>query len=317
MEIVFKTPFMLLLLLLIPLLIILHYYFFEHNKKKAMKFANFTALKRVTGTHLITKNTAQLILRVIIVIFIILSSAQPVIWYKGKESITDYVIAIDASASMISGDVLPDRLTVAKQAATSFINSLDAQTNVGLISFAGVSFVKLSPTKDLRQVKEAINQLEIELAGGTDIGAALVTSTNLLNPGKKSKAVILITDGSDTAGTFVEESLNTALEYVANNQIIVYTIGIGTGSATAGYLGDTNLKATVDKDTFEMISTRTGGKYYEIENTAEIAAAFHNIGNLSEEAQVAFDSAFLLLAIAFLLLFVEWGLLNTRFRAIP
>ena len=282
-----------------------------------MKFANFTALKRVTGTHLITKNTAQLILRVIIVILIILSSAQPVIWHKGKESITDYVIAIDASASMISDDVLPDRLTVAKQAASSFINSLDAQTKVGLISFAGVSFVKSPLTTDLRQVQESLNNIDIELAGGTDIGAALVTATNLLNPGKKSKAIILITDGSDTAGTFVEESLNTALNYVANNQIIVYTIGIGTGSAKAGYLGDTNLRATVNKDTFETISTRTGGKYYEIKNTAEIAAAFQNIENLSEEAEVAFDSSFLLLAIAFILLFVEWGLLNTKFRPIP
>jgi len=317
MEIVFKTPYMLLLLLLVPFLIILHYYFFEHNKKKAMRFANFTALKRVTGTHLITKNNTQLILRVIIVIFIILSSAQPVLWYKGKESITDYVIAIDASASMISEDVIPDRLTVAKQAASSFVDSLDAQTNIGLISFAGVSFVKLPLTNDLRKVKEAINLLNIELTGGTDIGAALVTATNLLNPGDKSKAVILITDGSDTAGTFVEESLDTSLEYVANNQIIVYTIGIGTGSATAGYLGDTNLRATIDKDTYQMISDRTNGEYYEIKNTAEIAAAFQKIGNLSEEAQVAFDSAFFLLAIAFVLLFVEWGLLNTRFRAVP
>lgn len=282
-----------------------------------MKFANFTALKRVTGTNLITKNTAQLILRVIIVTIIILSSAQPVIWYKGKESITDYVIAIDASASMVSEDVLPDRLTVAKQAASSFLDNLDAETQVGLISFAGVSFVKAPLSKNLRPVKEAINQIEIELAGGTDIGSALVTATNLLNPGDKSKAIILITDGSDTAGTFVEESLDTALEYVANNQIIVYTIGVGTGSAKAGYLGETNLRAVIDKETFERISARTGGQYYEIKNTAEIAAAFQNIENLSEEARVSFDSSFILLAIAFVLLFVEWGLLNTRFRALP
>ncbi len=317
MEIVFNNPIMLLLLLLIPIMIVLHYYFFEHTKKKAMKFANFSAMKRVTGTHLITRNTLQLILRVVTLVAIVISVAQPVIWYNGDISVNDYVIAIDASASMVSEDVLPDRLTVAKRAATAFIDEMDAETRVGLISFSGVSFIKKPLTEDLRSVKEAISLIEVELSGGTDIGGALVTATNLLAPVEKSKSIILITDGSDTSGSFVDESIQTGLEYVTKNHILVHTIGVGSGLTKAGYLEGTDLRAEYKKNTLEDIAKNTGGKFFEVGSSAEMAAAFQEINAETEKGEIPFELSFHLIVTAFLLLFVEWGLLNTRFRAIP
>jgi Ca-activated chloride channel family protein len=139
----------------------------------------------------------------------------------------------------------------------------------------------------------------------------------LLSSAEKAKSIILITDGSDTAGSFVEEGLETATDYVAKNHIKVHTIGIGTGLANVGYLGETELRATHDKNSLQELSERTNGKYYEVKNTADIAAAFLDIEDSSEETFLSFDIGFILLTLSFLLLFVEWSLLNTRFRALP
>ncbi len=317
MEVIFYNPFMLLLLLFVPLLVILHFYFFQHNKKRAMKFSNFAAMKHVTGTKLITKNTYQLVIRLAIVVFMILAFSQPTVWYESDVSITDYVIAIDSSASMVSQDVLPNRLEVSKQAASTFLSRLDAKTNIGLLSFSGVSYIKSPMTTDIQAVRTKISEIDIELSGGTDIGAALITATNMLMPTDKTKAVVLITDGSDTAGIFVEESIETALNYVRENSILVHTIAIGSGQANAGYLTEINLPATYDRDTLQFISETTGGSYYEVKSTAEIATAFSDIENQNEKGRDKFEVFNLFFIIGFILLLIEWVLLNTRFRSIP
>lgn len=317
MEIIFTTPLVLLLLFVIPLLIILHYYFFHHNKKKAMKFANFSALKRVTGTHLITKNTGQLVFRIVVIFLLILSSAQPVIWYESKINDVDYVIAIDVSASMISQDVLPSRLELAKQSAISFLDRLESKTKIGVIAFSGVSFVKSNLNSDIDQVKKAISEMDVELSGGTDIGGAMITAVNLLSATDNSKAIILITDGSDTSGTFIDDSIETALEYIVKSNTMVHTIAIGSGQTKTGYLGDSNLPAIYNKETLSKISTMTYGNYYEVKSTAEIATAFKDIKSEDQTGSVSYDASILLFLLGFSLLIVEWILLNTRFRALP
>jgi Ca-activated chloride channel homolog len=317
MEIRFNNPMILLLFLLIPIMIFLHYYFFQHNKKKAIRFSNFSAMKRVTGTKLITKNTSQLILRIIILSMLILAFSQPVIWYTSDVSITDYVIAIDSSASMTSTDVLPNRLQVSKQAASSFVSGLSAKTNIGVISFSGISFIKSPMTDDVSRISRSISDIDIELSGGTDIGSALITSANMLTPGTKTKSIILITDGSDTAGVFVEESMDIALSYVKSNNIIVHSIAIGTGMTSVGYLESFELPALYEKESLQRISSETGGTFYEVKSTSEIAQAFLDISNRTEEGRAKLELINIFFIISFILILVEWGLLNTQFRSIP
>ncbi|NTV24267.1 MAG: VWA domain-containing protein [Nanoarchaeota archaeon] len=317
MEIVFESPAMLLLFILVPVLIALHYYFFEHNKKKAMKFANFSAMKRVTGTHLITKNTGQLAIRVITLSLMILAAAKPVLWTNGEVSSSDYVIAIDSSASMLSTDVAPDRITVAKQSAKSFIDSIGVSASIGVVSFTGTTFIKELPTTDTGAVKGSIERIEIELAGGTDIGAALITATNILLPSNASKVIILITDGSDTSGILVDESVETSLEYLKENHVIVHAIGIGTGNARPGYVETEGLKAAYERGTLKMIADATNGKFFEVGTTAEMSAAFKEIKSTSTKGMISRDFKEILVSLAIILILIEWVLVNTRFRPIP
>lgn len=316
MEIVLKEPLMLLFLLIIPLIIFLHYYFFEHIKRKAMKFSNFSAMKRVTGTTLITKNNSQLILRIIVFFVFIMAMSKPVIWLEKDASVTNFVIAIDSSASMLSDDVLPDRLTIAKEAASSFVDSINAYSKIGVISFAGVSFIRTALSDNKARVKEVIKDIEIELAGGTDIGGALITAVNILSitEEEKSKTVILITDGSDTAGIFIEENIENAIDYLLKNHVIVHTIGIGTEIGKS-YIE--NLNPIYDKETLKRIAEATGGNFYEVKSTSEIVNAFKDIEIKKEKAKVPYEMKNSLLIIGFILLLFEWYLMNTKFRALP
>lgn len=317
MEIVIQNPWIFVFLLFIPVLVVLHYYFFENNKKRAMKFSNFAAMKRVTGTTLITKNTSQLVVRIIIFSLIVLSATNPIIWYEGDVNVNDYVIAIDSSASMLAEDVLPDRLSVAKQAALTFVNELNAETQVGLISFSGVSFIKSPLTNNPVDVKTAINKIGIELSGGTDIGAAIITATNLLATSDKTKNIMLITDGSNTAGSFIEESYETGLQYAINNHVVIHTIGIGTGLSTPGYVENEQLLAIIDKDSLINIAESTGGRHFEVKNSAEMILALRQIEMETQKSDVSLEFGPWLLVIAVLGLLFEWGLLNTKFRALP
>jgi len=317
MEIIFNEPIWFLLLLSIPVMIVLHFYFFEHNKRRAMKFANFSVMKRVTGTHLITKNHKQLIMRIIILLILTLSATQPVVWYVGEISLADYVLAIDASASMVATDVPPSRIEKAKESARRFVDKLTAETKVGVISFSGVSFIKSPLTTDKLEVKRAINDISIELAGGTDIGAALITANNVLAQGNGSKVVILITDGSDTAGSFVEESIETAAHYVRLNHLKVHTIGIGTEVGKAGYLEEQELGVKYDEHSLKYLAETTGGKYFKAEKGNELDFILQEIITGSKLGKIPYDLSSKLLGVTILLVLIEWGVLNTKFRPLP
>ena len=109
-QITFENPAFLWLLLALPFLWMMHFYWLRHTKRKAMKFANFRVMKRITGKKLITKNYTLLLMRTLILLFAVLATSQMAFWYDGQASDNAFVIAIDTSASMRAEDILPSRL---------------------------------------------------------------------------------------------------------------------------------------------------------------------------------------------------------------
>jgi Ca-activated chloride channel family protein len=111
-------------------------------------------------------------------------------------------MALDVSTSMLEQDFKPNRLNAAKKVASEFI-AKRPNDRIGLVIFAGESFTQCPPTidhnilqKQLKEVREGI------LEDGTAIGMGLATSIRTLkNSEAKSKVIILLTDGVNTAGT--------------------------------------------------------------------------------------------------------------------
>lgn len=319
MELVFENARYLWLLLLVPFVIFTHFFFLHYTKRRALRFANFRALKRITGKNLVTRNYFLLILRVLIVTLVALAASGTVVWYEGLSSDNDFVIALDTSSSMSAQDIVPTRLEAAKENARMFVDVLEARTRIGVLTFSGVALIQLTPTEDKDRVHEAIERLDILQAGGTDIPGAIITGVNLLLDNERGRSIILITDGSNTIESFLDHSLNRALEYANEYRVRIHTIGIGGDEENPiGYLPEFyNVSASFNEENLLLIANRTGGTYTHAESPEEVVLAFQRIADDSTRQLLRFDLASLFVTIAVLLIFVEWILSNTRYRVLP
>lgn len=312
MEITFANPVYMWFMVAIPLMILAHFISLKFSTRKALKFANFRAIEKVTGQRILSKNYILLSLRLATLFLIILSVSGVTLWYEGETSQTDFILAIDASGSMLADDYEPNRLESAKSAAKVFVDTLSYQTNVGVVSFAGVSFMRQRPTSDMFRVGQAIGNISIELAGGTAIGSAIITSVTLLSDPSKSKAVILLTDGQNNVGPSVEE----AITYANENHVTIYAVGIGTPEGAGLSEINTSFVSRLDSDTLRSIAERTGGEYYEARDEEQLSEIYMNIA-LSGSRKISLELSMILLLAALIILFAEWGLVNTRYRTLP
>ena len=305
-------------LLSIPLLIVTHFAFLKYTKRKAMRFANFQALKKVSDEKILTKNHVILILRVIVLTCLIFAISGTNLWYKGLTNENDFILAIDTSSSMSAQDFSPSRIEAAKTYSRDFVDNLKSDSAIGIVSFSGASFIEQLPVKDKSEIKDSIQNIELAHVGGTDIPGAIVTSTNLLLNSKKGKSIILLTDGSNTASYFTKDPIVQGIRYAKENNVIIYTIGIGTNNAPIGYLPEYyNISSVYDEAVMVKIANETGGEYYYAFNNVELKKAYDDISSKSKEAYIGLDLSLGLTIITLALIFLEWGLISTRFRAVP
>ncbi|MBS3134785.1 VWA domain-containing protein [Candidatus Woesearchaeota archaeon] len=308
MEIIFERPEYMWLLFSIPILIIAHFITLKKIRRRAVKFANFAAIQRITGGELLSKNLFLLVIRVLILILFIFSISGFTIIYTGIASNYDYVIAMDNSNSMIVEDFEPNRLEAAKTAAKDFINKLGPDNFVGVLSFSSVSLVDSPLSNDLLNVKGAIDGIKLSEVGGTDMGQAIVNGVNMLINSDKGKAIILLSDGQGNIGLPIDEAIN----YANSKEVIVHTIGMGTteGSDFFGTI------LVLDEASLIYIAENTEGEYYKAENTDELKDAYSKIGNLTER-KISNNLSMTFIVLALILLLYEWILINTKYRTIP
>ncbi|MBW2980871.1 VWA domain-containing protein [Candidatus Woesearchaeota archaeon] len=311
-ELTFTDPIFLWLLVSIPFLILTHFYTLQYIKRRAMRFANFEALNRVTGGQALSKNIPLLIVRLFTLLFLVSAVAGPTLWYLGQSSEYNYVLALDASGSMLADDFKPNRLEAAKSAANQFIDSIEARVKMGVISFSGIGYVEQFLTDDRSKIKLAIDYLQIKSVHGTAIGEALKAAANILLSEERARITILLTDGRENVAT--REELDKIIDYVAYHNIIVHTIGVATEEG--GKLPGLEAVSTIDEPMLMYISNSTGGNYYKAETPEQLTEAYESIVNI-EKVKVPIRLALPFMLIALLLLGIEWALVNTKFRTIP
>lgn len=320
-EITFTNPVYLWILLLIPFIILTHIFTLRHIRTDALKFSNFEAIERVSkGAFLgkpykglfINKNIFLLSLRLVVYTLLILSVTGTTAGYIGKSSNFDFIIAIDSSTSMLASDYNITRLEAAKEAAEIFVDSITGRSTIGIISFASTVFVEQEPVSDIRATKQIIRGMGIKEGGGSNIGDAIITSTNLLmNEDKeKSKVIILLTDGQSNIGTPVD----IATEYAKNRAVIIHAIGMGTEEG-ASFLG-LDIISKLDEESLKGIASKTSGKYFRAENMKALKGAFGEIASFTEK-KLSLDISWILLIIALVILALEWILIHTVYKTIP
>lgn len=309
MEVVFKNPQYLWFLVSVILLIFIHFYTLKHQKRRALRFANFDAIARVTGEEILSKNVAILFIRAAALFLITLALAGTTIWYAGQTSEANFVLAIDASTSMSATDFSPSRLEAAKESAIKFVESVGTDTRVGVISFSGASFIEQDLTDEYKEVKDAIRMIQSSSYGGTDLGEAIVTSANVLLKDQKPRVVVLLTDGRSNVGVPLED----AVSYANENKITIHTIGVGTseGGAFAG-----EAISRLDEESLKNVAFNTEGNYYPATDKDALEKAYQTIVNLNRQ-RVSLNASPVFMLVALLILFMEWALISTKYRIIP
>ena len=135
------------------------------------------------------------------------------------------MIALDVSNSMLARDYSPNRLDRAKLAISRLVDKLDGD-RIGLVLFAGTSFVQLPITTDYVSAKMFLNSISTSSipVQGTAIGEAVNTCIRSFSAqSEKSRAIVVITDGENHEDDPVE-----AARQAAEMGISVYTIGVGS-----------------------------------------------------------------------------------------
>lgn len=209
-------------------------------------------------------------------------------WHTGTTEGTDIILALDVSSSMKAKDFDPDRLEASKSLAKKFINGRP-DDNIGIVIFAGQSLTGLPMTIDHAALKSYIDGIDLGMVeDGTAIGDGIATSVSRLMQGKaKSRSIILLTDGSNNTGIVTP---NDAAQVAKNNNIKIYTVGIGTrGTAltpaymdAAGNIQYERQQVVIDEATLQSIAKETNGQYFRATDKQVLADVFSQIDRLEK-----------------------------------
>lgn len=205
-------------------------------------------------------------------------------WTEG----IDIMLVVDISRSMTIQDFRPNRLEAAKQVAKSFIAGR-FQDRIGIVIFSGDAYSLAPLTTDYKLLNTYIDEISFEKieASGTAIGSALAVATNRMRESdSKSKVVILLSDGDNTAGNI---DPITAAEISHAYDIKIYTIGIGkegrvpTGKDMFGRTLYSN--NTLDETTLRKIAEIGEGNFYRASDNKALEDVFKLIDQY-EKAEI-------------------------------
>jgi len=225
------------------------------------------------------------------------------------------LVLFDVSLSMEADDVDPTRFVAAQEAARDFVDQVDPNVEVGLISFSGEVNVDVDPTLDRSAMENGIDNLE--LAESTAIGDALAAGTRLLvnsadpeNPDVAPGVIVLLSDGETTVGRLTSEGAQEA----ADAGVPVYTIAFGTeGGTIVDPVSGEVVPVPVRPADLELVAETTGGQSYVAETGDELADAYSDIQSslgetLGEAIEIVRELTWQWALGAFLLLSLAWAL---------
>ena len=182
---------------------------------------------------------------------------------------------------------LPDEAAAARSFIEKVINSNKDQ--VAIIPFTGLAYLEQGLTRDMLSVYRVLQRVDVAVPAYLGVGqpltgiptgpgllappeegttaiwdaVALTSSDVLANaPGLRRRAIILLTDGLDTASRLVQkEAINRTLAA----ETVIYAIGIG------------NKSDGMDRGALKSLAEHTGGRAFFPDKKLDLNAAFTEI----------------------------------------
>jgi Ca-activated chloride channel family protein len=295
-------PWLLLLLLLIPLILAV-YVWMQRRRRVGLRFSSLSLIRAAQPRYSRIRRHLPFALLLLGLTSLLLAMVRPVRYLTVPSGQATIILAMDVSGSMRQVDIPPSRLRAAKSAAISFIQRQKANTQIGIVAFAGYAELIQAPTTDQESLETAIDSLTT--ARGTAIGSGILESIDAIAeidtnvaPSQGFNAsepaptpvpegvyvphvIVLLTDGVATTGPLPLD----AAQQAADRGVRVYTIGFGTEQGSAsfgggggfGNSGGSRFRRGIDDETMKKIADNTGAEYYIASSSDELLSVFENL----------------------------------------
>jgi len=267
----------------IPLfiLIILFKIFFL-KKSSSIQVSSYSNLKNYFGYQGKLKIFIIRSLFVFSIISLIVGISRPRILSVDEDikvEVIDIILVLDTSSSMLAEDFKPNRLEAVKNAANEFISNRKGD-RIGLLVFGKETFIQCPLTIDYAVLSNLLTEVTVmePKYDGTAIGVAIANAVNRLrNSDSKSKVIILLSDGSNNAGSIDPIS---AAKIAKEYGIRVYTIGAGTKQSITQIPGRGFVRNEIDEETLEGIAQETNAKYFRAIDKNSLSSIYSEIDKL-------------------------------------
>lgn len=313
-------------------LLALQWYSARARRRQLGKIAAPAFVATLTRSHSPARRAIKHVMQVLAVAALGLAMARPQ-WgiqeTAGQVLGQDTLFVLDCSRSMLATDVAPNRLQRSKLALLDFVQR-HGRGRVGLVAFAGQAFLQCPLTFDYGAFREALLAVDEKTIPvmGTDIGRALDEGFRALDKNQRQKILVVVTDGEDLEKSGVREA-----ETLAQQSVVVYTIGVGTPAGSEIQLLNQQgrpellrdnkgeiVRSRLDEKTLEEIGRVTRGAYYPLgalgEGLARVRLALEELNpeGRGPGRKLGIDRFHFPLAAALALLACE-SLLGTRRRS--
>ena len=274
----FAHPSALYLLLLVPVVVLLMMYFDYRRKKLLSRFGEKALVDHLMPDYSSFRTKLKAWLLVIALTLQVIVVAGPQFGSRletVKRSGIEIMIAMDVSNSMNAQDVSPSRLETAKMAVARLVDKL-VDDKVGLVVFAGRSYVQLPITSDYPSAKMFLQTVTTGMVPvqGTAIGTAIKTCMNSFSQAEEvNRAIIVFTDGENH-----EDDAVRAASEAASQGIKVYTVGMGTSKGApvptvagqnSNFIKDKDgnvVISKIDEASLAQVAQAGGGSYIQANN---------------------------------------------------
>ncbi len=329
----FQSFWLILLLLALPFL----YRFVMKKKPASLPHPDILNKLRGKLPDVRIKTWLPLYLRLAAMVLLTLALMRPQQGFVADTSNSngvDIMAALDVSSSMNAEDFKPNRITAAKDILAKFIQSR-SQDRIGLVVFAGKSYLQSPLTTDHNTVLNYLDQVHIGMIeDSTAIGMGLATCVNRLKDSEaKTKIILLLTDGDNNAGEINPE---TAAKMAQALGIKIYAIGIGDPNGAPVKIQDPwgrldyarnpdgSLFLTKMNETgLRQISSVSEGGYFMASDESKLKGIFSEIDK-REKTKFKTKDVFIyneyfawFVWPALLLLILEWSYRRFYLRSLP
>ncbi len=257
------------LLLLIPVVLLGYAVLRQLRRRRVKAFGDPALTEALMPSRSRSKGWVRISLWCLAFAFFVIGLARPRTGARLSEHTAkgaEIIVALDVSNSMLAQDYSPNRLERAKLAISRLTDRL-SEDRIGLVIFAGTSFVQLPVTTDYVSAKMFLGSIDTGSipVQGTAIGDAINLSIKSFSAqSEKSRVIVVISDGENH-----EDDPVAAARQAAELGIKVYTIGVGSAEGQpipveGGLMRDKDGEIVVtrlDEDTLRAIAKAGGGAY--------------------------------------------------------